>query len=200
MPADEFTTRMQFRAAAAIVVAILAAGGCSVRDERAVGTGDAAWWTTTSEEVRPGLIGGSPAQPPAAAAIEYEEGFAAAARRAAETGKPTLLVFRAAWCRWSGDLLSAAAGDPRIVTRARRCVCVAVDADRDPDTCAVRGAGLPDRDPARRRRRGGVSPHRFLRGRAAGRGARRRPRHDGHGPPDGGGRVGDTAVRTGRLP
>lgn len=136
MPADEFTTRMQFRAAAAIVVAILAAGGCSVRDERAVGTGDAAWWTTTSEEVRPGLIGGSPAQPPAAAAIEYEEGFAAAARRAAETGKPTLLVFRAAWCRWSGDLLSAAAGDPRIVTRARRCVCVAVDADRDPDTCA----------------------------------------------------------------
>lgn len=137
MPADDFTARMQRRVAtAAVMTAVLAAGGCSVRDERAVGKGDAAWWATTSEEARPGLIGGSPAQPPAVAAIEYEEGFAAAARRAAETGKPTLLVFRAAWCRWSGDLLSAAAGDPRIVTRARRCVCVAVDADRDPDTCA----------------------------------------------------------------
>lgn len=137
MPTEMFTARMQRRTAtAAVMTAVLAAAGCSVRDERAVGKGDAAWWTTTSEEARPGLIGGSPAQPPAAASIEYEEGFAAAARRAAETGKPTLLVFRAAWCRWSGDLLSAAAGDPRIVTRARRCVCVAVDADRDPDTCA----------------------------------------------------------------
>ncbi|MFM7412964.1 MAG: thioredoxin family protein [Planctomycetota bacterium] len=125
--------------AAVLLAAGLAGVGCSVRDERAVGKGDAAWWATTADESRAGLIGGSPAQPPAAAAIDYEEGFDAAVRRAAETGKPTLLVFRAAWCRWSGDLLSAAAGDPRIVARARRCVCVAVDADRDRETCARYG-------------------------------------------------------------
>lgn len=116
--------------------AAAAVGGCSVRDERAVGNGDAAWWATAADESRGGLIGGSPPQVPVAPAIEYEEGFAAAAQRAAETGTPMLLVFRAAWCRWSGDLVSAAAADPRIVARARRCACVAVDADRDAETCA----------------------------------------------------------------
>jgi len=124
-------------ASAPVVLATLlaAAAGCSVRDERVVGSGDATWWSTATSESPGGLIGGSPARVPASATIEYEEGFAAAARRAAEMRAPTLLVFRATWCRWSSDLLSAAEADPRIVARARHCVCVAVDADRDADTC-----------------------------------------------------------------
>jgi uncharacterized protein YyaL (SSP411 family) len=46
-----------------------------------------------------------------------------------------LVVFRATWCRWSGELVQAAVADPRVVRLSRRFVCVAVDADRHPDTC-----------------------------------------------------------------
>jgi thioredoxin-like negative regulator of GroEL len=46
-----------------------------------------------------------------------------------------LVVFRAAWCRWSGELVQAAVADPRVVRLSRRFTCMAVDADRHADAC-----------------------------------------------------------------
>jgi hypothetical protein len=131
------------RIAACLLAAATAAAacGCSVRDERAAGGADSAWWASAAGERRTGLIAESPAHAPAATAIEYVDNLEAGRRRASETGLPMLVVFRASWCRWSGDLLKAVAGDPRIVSLSRRYVCVAVDADRhaaDCDRCSVR--------------------------------------------------------------
>ncbi|MFM7206619.1 MAG: thioredoxin family protein [Planctomycetaceae bacterium] len=118
--------------------AALAAAGCSVRDEPAATVGDGRWWSSsTTHPARVGLVPGQPAA--AAPLIEFIDGFDAGAKRAAETGLPMLVVFRATWCRWSGELAQAAAADPRVVRLARRFVCVAVDADRHADTCRTFG-------------------------------------------------------------
>lgn len=118
-----------------IALAMLAAG-CTVRDEAAAPGADGGWWTTPA--TRPssgGLIAAGPAAPAAAPAIDYVDGFEAGSRRAGESGQPMLLVFRAAWCRWSGELVQAAVADPTVVRLSRRFVCVAIDADRHADTC-----------------------------------------------------------------
>ena len=124
-------------AARVIVVAALAAmaSGCSVRDEQATAGGDGRWWTAVSARPAGGLIGGGAAAPAAAPAIDYVDGYEAGARRAAESGVPMLVIFRAAWCRWSGELVQAAVADPRVVRLSRRFVCMAVDADRHAETC-----------------------------------------------------------------
>jgi hypothetical protein len=77
-----------------------------------------------------------PATPPAATpAIEYLEGFDAGGRRAGDSALPMLVVFRADWCPWSGELARAVVADDRVVELSRRFVCVAVDADRDAEAC-----------------------------------------------------------------
>jgi hypothetical protein len=112
-----------------------AAIGCSMRDEQAVSGGESRWWSTArSGSGGAGLLPAA-AAPAAAAAIEYVEGFDAGSKRAAEAGLPLVVVFRAAWCRWSGELVQAAEANPRIVECSRRFICVAVDADRHPETC-----------------------------------------------------------------
>ena len=123
------------RTAALLLAAAAAASGCSVRDEQAAGGADSAWWATAAGGSRAGLIAESPAHAPAAAVIEYVDDLEAAGRKAAEAGLPMLVVFRASWCHWSGDLVKAVAGDPLIVAMSRRYVCVAVDADRHATDC-----------------------------------------------------------------
>jgi len=109
--------------------------GCSMRDEQAVSGGESRWWSAArSGSGGAGLLPAATA-PAAAAVIEYVEGFDAGSKRAAEAGLPIVVVFRAAWCRWSGELVQAAVANPQIVECSRRFVCVAVDADRHPDTC-----------------------------------------------------------------
>lgn len=120
--------------ATALAIAALA-GGCSVRDEQAVAGGRPTWWSAVGGGGDGGLIAGSPTGPASAAVIEYVEGFEAGRRRSADAGLPMLVVFRATWCPWSGELVQATVGNPRIVELSRRFVCVAVDADRDPATC-----------------------------------------------------------------
>lgn len=117
----------------------LPAAGCSVRDEQAVSGGRSSWWSAVDGSGDGGLITGSPADPVSAAVIEYVEGFEAGRRRSADAGLPMLVVVRATWCPWSGELVQATAGNPRIVELSRRFVCVAVDADRDPATCRELG-------------------------------------------------------------
>lgn len=122
--------------AVVLFATIVVAAGCSVRDERAVtGRGGDAWWATASGESRAGLIAPPSADASAGLALESVAGFAVGERRAAEAGRPMLVVFGAAWCRWSGDLAAALPRDPAVVPLARQTVCVTVDADREPAVC-----------------------------------------------------------------
>lgn len=110
--------------------------GCTVRDESAATGVDGQWWATaTARPQGNGLIAAGPTGPATTPAIDYVDGFDAGARRAAESGQPMLLVFRAAWCRWSGELVQGVVADPAVVRLSRRFVCVAVDADRHADAC-----------------------------------------------------------------
>lgn len=128
-------------ALASSLLALAGVIGCSVRDEPTVGGSDARWWSTATGGSNTGLIAGAPQAQRPAATIEYVEGFAAARKRAEGGRLPMLVVFRADWCRWSGELVTAAVADPRVVELARRFVCVAVDADRDQATCRTFAVG-----------------------------------------------------------
>lgn len=113
--------------------AVLAlAMGCDVYDEPARAVSDrsnADPWSRLSENQRPqaGTI--------REAGIEYVEGYDSALARAATERKPLLILFRASWCRWCGDMTGRVLSEERVVRQSRRFVCVAVDADRDRDIC-----------------------------------------------------------------
>jgi hypothetical protein len=118
-----------FRHASACILAA-AGAGCEVRDELA--SPPAADWPAVP------VIDARPLFPAAGAtptAVEYVEGYESGLRRAAEDGRPLLVVFRGSWCRWSAELVHGTLADQRIVDLSRRFVCVAVDADRDAATC-----------------------------------------------------------------
>jgi hypothetical protein len=104
--------------------------GCEVRDELAPPPASG-WPSAPGVDNRPLF----PAADVTPKAIEYVEGFDSGRRRAAEDGRPLLVVFRGSWCRWSAELTQGTLADPRIVGLSRRFVCVAVDADRDAATC-----------------------------------------------------------------
>jgi hypothetical protein len=117
--------------------------GCSVRDEQVRPAAATRAWSDAALEAS--RRGGEP-RPEATdiRGIEYVEGHAAGRRRATAEGLPMLLVFRATWCRWSGELAHGPLADRGVVTAARRFVCVTIDADRDADTCRDFGVtGFP---------------------------------------------------------
>lgn len=130
-------TSNRFRIAiviAAVAAATIPLAGCDVRDEEARRGPPSPWLPhvvdrlaapshRTVETTLPGHV------------MEFVDGYAAGSRRAADSGLPMLLVFRASWCRWSDAFMSDALGDPRLTGLAGRFVCVAVDADREPATC-----------------------------------------------------------------
>jgi len=114
--------------------------GCEVRDEAAAeprgarhDAGLARLLDRGSGGRQPVVAG--PAEPRGGATVEFVEGFAAGERRARTEGRPMILVFKAGWCRHSGMLLQRTLLDPRVVELSRRYVCVAIDADREPDIC-----------------------------------------------------------------
>lgn len=103
--------------------------GCEVRDELAVPPA-ADWPARPVVDARPLFPAAAPLT-----AVEYVAGYDSGLRRAAEDGRPLLMVFRGSWCRWSAELTHGTLADPRIVAASRQFVCVAVDADRDAATC-----------------------------------------------------------------
>ncbi len=112
----------------------LLALGCEVRDEEARSGPATEWLEATARRL------GDPQATPATSTspvrgVECIDGFAAGSKRAAEEGLPLLLIFRASWCRWSGELTEALAGDERLATTAGRVVCVSIDADREAAVC-----------------------------------------------------------------
>jgi len=134
MPAPPRPTEVRTIFLAVALAATVA--GCSVRDERVTTGGETRWWTATAAgPTATKLMSTAPASPAATPAIVYVEGFEAGARRATDAGLPMLVVFRADWCPWSGELVQSAVADPRVVEFSRRFVCVTVDADRDAASC-----------------------------------------------------------------
>lgn len=67
--------------------------------------------------------------------ISFIENCDIGLRLADFANKPLLIVFRAAWCRWSLALTQQTLSDPSIVALADSFVCVQVDADRHAKTC-----------------------------------------------------------------
>ena len=67
--------------------------------------------------------------------ISFIENCDIGLRLADFANKPLLIVFRAAWCRWSLALTQQTLSDPSIVALADSFVCVQVDADRHAETC-----------------------------------------------------------------
>ena len=111
----------------------LIAAGCDVRDEQARPGTAAAWLETTA--LRLSSPAATLAARPANPAIECCDGFENGSRRATEAGLPLLLVFRARWCRWSGDLVDAVVADERLANAGGRFICASIDADRDAAVC-----------------------------------------------------------------
>ena len=120
-------------AAAGAAIAVLV--GCEFRDETVRTTVGTPLWPPASTPAAGD--GDRPAAP--GPVVDYDEGYESAARRAAAEGRPLLLVFRASWCRWSGELGRGRLNDPAVVARLRRCVCAVVDADRDAAICRTFG-------------------------------------------------------------
>ena len=109
------------------------AAGCDVRDEQARSEPAAAWFETMAQQL-------ADAPPPPerfgpGGSLECFDGFGTGSRRAAEAGLPMLLVFRATWCRWSGDLLERVLADGRLAAAGGRFVCTSIDADREAAVC-----------------------------------------------------------------
>lgn len=118
------------------LLAIAACGipllGCEVRDEQPRSGPSAAWLETMARR-----LGDRPAKVAArtGGGVECIDGFAAGSRRATDARLPMLLVFRASWCRWSGDLVESVLADSRMAAAPGRVVCVAIDADREAAVC-----------------------------------------------------------------
>ncbi len=112
----------------------LLAIGCEVRDEEARAGPAAEWLEATAQRLSQGPATGPQAAVPAAG-LEWIEGFEAGSRRAAERGLPLLLIFRAAWCRWSGELAEKVMADEQLLAATGRIVCASIDADREAAVC-----------------------------------------------------------------
>jgi hypothetical protein len=119
---------------AAALLAAAALAGCDIRDEPVQPAADETVWPLVAQEVtlRQATPRGDRAAPPG---IEYVEGYEAGRRRAETEQLPMLIVFRAAWCRWSCELTQGTLADRGVVSLAKRFVCVTADADRDASTC-----------------------------------------------------------------
>jgi hypothetical protein len=109
--------------AGAILLAFVAWAGFEVRDEAVL--------RPAPRAVRLAVVPSDQG----AATIEYVEGYEAGLRRAAADVRPMLVIFRAAWCRWSAELAQGALADRRLVELSRQFVCVVVDADRHAADC-----------------------------------------------------------------
>jgi len=116
------------------LAACLVTVGCEIRDEQ-VRTAQPARLRWPDPITRRLESDTDPAAVPTASTIAFVESCAAGRRLADATGKPLLLIFRAAWCRWSAAFTQQTLGDPAIVTLSEQFVCVQVDADRDATIC-----------------------------------------------------------------
>ena len=125
-----FHNRCLFQIAAILFLV----AGCDVRDETVNSTQSIHhhWPKPVTNRIeqrdsRDGQFG--------AARISFIENCDAGLRLANVANKPLLIVFRAAWCRWSMALTQQTLSDPSIVSLTDGFICVQVDADRHSEAC-----------------------------------------------------------------
>lgn len=137
-PCGRMSTAAVFRFAAAVLPLI---AGCEVRDEELTPPSRISAWRPDSLPTSSLLIDGLPA---GQEAVAFAESYAAAAEQAVALDRPLLLVFRAGWCRWSGEFARGPLAERRVIAMSRQFICATVDADRDADTCRRFGvSGFP---------------------------------------------------------
>ena len=117
-----------------IAAILLLVAGCDIRDETVNSTQSIHhhWPKPVTNRIeqrdsRDGQFG--------AARISFIENCDAGLRLANVANKPLLIVFRAAWCRWSMALTQQTLSDPSIVSLTDGFICVQVDADRHSEAC-----------------------------------------------------------------
>lgn len=137
MPPSPVSRRL--RSLRFVVACGLLIAGCDVRDEQAR-RGPATPWLESTARRLSAADAPDGALPPGGR-VECFDGFEAGSRRAAEAGLPLVLVFRATWCRWSGDLMETVLADARLAALGGRFVCAAIDADHEAAICRSFGVG-----------------------------------------------------------
>lgn len=117
-----------------LVLVVLLVVGCDVRDEvvHTTQSTHSRWpesvtYRIDQNDAQTGRSG--------SARISFIENCDTGLRLADVANKPLLIVFRAAWCRWSMALTHQTLSDPSIVALTDSFVCVQVDADRHAETC-----------------------------------------------------------------
>lgn len=142
MPCGHRRGGVSAAALALLVVPLLVPGvGCEVRDEELAPRSRAAAWQPGTLPTSSLMVDGLPE---GHEAISFAESYTAAREQAAAVDRPLLLVFRAAWCRWSGEFAQGPLAERRVITMSRQFVCATVDADRDAETCRTFGvSGFP---------------------------------------------------------
>lgn len=120
------------------IAVCMALVGCEIRDEqvRASHSGRLRWPDPVTRRLE---SDSDPAVTTAGGTIAFVESCDAGRRLAAAADKPLLLIFRAAWCRWSAALTQQTLGDPGVVALSEQFVCVEVDADRNAEVCRQYG-------------------------------------------------------------
>lgn len=125
-----------YRRAAILVlsfVAVVVVIGCEIRDERARPRAVGLRWpdpvTGRLEKQSPTANSSGPTS------VSFVDDCDAGRRLAEAANKPLLVVFRAAWCRWSAAFSQQTLTDPAIVALSDRFICVQVDADRHDAIC-----------------------------------------------------------------
>lgn len=117
-----------------IVAIVFLFAGCDVRNETVNSTQSThyRWPNPVSNRIEQSNSHGGQF---GAAQISFIENCNAGMRLANVANKPLLVVFRAAWCRWSMALTQQTLSDPSIVSLTDGFICVQVDADRHAETC-----------------------------------------------------------------
>jgi thiol-disulfide isomerase/thioredoxin len=67
--------------------------------------------------------------------IRFVAGYQRGCDLAIQQGKPMLVFFIGRWCRYCQQMAAETFADPQVSQMADRFVCVAVDADEEPDVC-----------------------------------------------------------------
>ena len=131
--------RAAYRKFIALTVALAIAPfcGCDIRDEQVQRPDSSSGNLLMPPDTQLGSGLWARGQGVAAASIEYSDDYATGLTRAKAENKPLLLIFRARWCRWSGEMVQETLIDSRIVSLSKQFVCVLVDADHDSHVARV---------------------------------------------------------------
>jgi thiol:disulfide interchange protein len=114
-----------------VMVCGLMVGGCEIRDGA---SGPAGVETAAmAPPIKPAAS--ASASQETSGEIEFVEGFERGCELARRLRRPMFLFFTARWCQYCRLLAGDAFRQPEVVELSKRFVCVAIDADEEPEIC-----------------------------------------------------------------